>query len=160
MVGKREAGSTHPGPSGQTVEPSACPRSAEIWKTVGSLVPGIWDKAGWCASCGSSRVERSGLSEVRVEDCSGLLMLWAQRSRCWLDSVHTWGWRPVCWLPSQRRCYCVPKSPAKHVHECLLVGWSFLGGEALNPVGRPPTASPVFQPELSCLGTIVWSKQP
>lgn len=73
MVGKREAGSTHPGPSGQTVEPSACPRSAEIWKTVGSLVPGIWGKAGWCASCGSSRVEWSGLSEVHIEDCSGLL---------------------------------------------------------------------------------------
>ena len=30
------------------------------------------------------------------------------------------------WLLLQRRCYYVPKLPAKHFHKCLLVGASYL----------------------------------
>ena len=35
-------------------------------------------------------------------------------------------WFPVGWLSPQGGCYYVPKLPAKHFHECLLVGASRL----------------------------------
>lgn len=56
-------------------------------------------------------------------------------------------WLPVHWLLLQRKCYSVPKLPAKHFHKGLLVGASLFQqesgsaaqiprGEALNLTGK------------------------